>query len=58
MLECGANYQIRYGGKKCKQCNNIDDEDHWLNYGTTFRSINFYDAIEKVDFQIIYAEKA
>ena len=56
MLECGANFQMKYGGKLCKQCNIIDDEDHRLNNCPTFKDVNFYDTMEKIDFQMIYSD--
>ena len=54
MLECGKNFGGTMGGE-CSICNAHDDEDHRLNYCKKWRSINFYEESEKVQFDAIYS---
>ena len=54
MLECGTNYK---GSMKeiCERCKVVDDENHRLNYCEKYRDINFWDADEKEDFNLVYS---
>ena len=54
MLECGWNYKGSIP-ETCAQCNQIDDENHRLNYCIRFRETNLYDTDEKVDFSEIFS---
>ena len=54
MLECGRNYKGSIP-ETCAQCNQIDDENHRLNYCIRFRETNLYDTDEKVDFSEIFS---
>ena len=54
MLECGNNYK---GTKSeiCNECNNLDDENHRLNYCSKYSNVNFHDQMDKINFQNIYS---
>ena len=54
MLECGKNYK----GTKSEtsnDCNELDDENHRLNYCSKYRDINFFNHTLKIDFRDIYS---
>ena len=55
MLECGHNYKGSMN-EKCRRCNTIDDENHRLNHCILYRTTNFYDSREKVNFQNVYSD--
>ena len=54
MLECGKNFK---GSLKevCRYCNELDDENHRLNYCVKFQDTNLYDCDDKVNFYDIYS---
>ena len=56
MLECGKNYKGTMQ-ELCNQCNNIDDEEHRLNYCSRFNDSNFYydNQNEKIEFNTIFS---
>ena len=56
MLDCGANYCMKYGGKDCKVCHVLDNEDHRLNYCSVYKDVNLYDQDTKIDFCGIYSD--
>ena len=56
MLDCGANYCMKYGGKDCKVCHVLDNEDHRLNYCSLYKDVNLYDQGTKIDFCGIYSD--
>ena len=55
MLECGQNFK---GSMKeiCNICKVIDDENHRLNHCKNFKEVNFYDYIDKVEFEYINSD--
>ena len=55
MLECGENFK---GSMKeiCNICKVIDDENHRLNHCKNFKEVNFYDYIDKVEFEYINSD--
>ena len=55
MLDCGANYAMRYGGKDCKRCGTLDDENHRMKHCILYRNINLYDTDENGDFEGIFS---
>ena len=56
MLQCGANFERSYGGKKCKECGVVDDENHRMNYCSKYETINLYNCTGKLNFELIYSE--
>ena len=56
MLNCGANYAMRSGGKSCGKCEKIDDENHRINDCELYRDINLCDSDEKFEFNDIFSE--
>ena len=54
-LECGKNFKGSMS-ESCTQCNTIDNEDHRLNHCIKWRSTNFYDKTDKVDFSQINSD--
>ena len=54
MLECGKNFGGTIGGI-CPVCNTHDDESHRLNHCKKWKEINFLDASNVVDFDLIYS---
>ena len=42
MPDCGTNYKHGYGGEKCKQCNEPDDENHRLNDCIKYKERNLF----------------
>ena len=54
MLECGNNYRGTLN-RICNQCDDLDDEDHRLNYCAKWRNVNLYDSTEKTDFTLIHS---
>ena len=55
MLECAANYATKHGGKDCKQCGTLDDENHRINDCKVWQERNLYNHDLKLDFQLIYS---
>ena len=56
MLQCAANFEKSYGGKNCRECSVIDDENHRINECKVWEHINLYNVNEKLDFDLIYSE--
>ena len=54
MLECGINFK-NTNSVLCSACKVTDDEDHRLNYCVRFKSINFHDHVEKVNFNDVFS---
>ena len=54
MLECGNNFKGTHCSK-CEKCLKLDDEEHRLNHCVKYRTINHFDDVDKVDFQMIYS---
>ena len=54
MLQCGKNFKGSMS-EFCDQCKILDDEDHRLNYCKKYIDINFYNAVKKVDFNMVYS---
>ena len=54
MLQCAANFSNGYGGKNCKRCQVIDDEQHRINHCPEWKNINLVDTNECIDFSLIY----
>ena len=54
MLECGINFK-NSNSINCPVCKVKDDENHRLNHCIRFKSTNYYDHAEKVNFDDIYA---
>ena len=44
------------GGKNCRECNVIDNENHRINECKVWEHINLYNVNEKLDFDLIYSE--
>ena len=42
MLDCANNFHFRYKRKTCKQCGEIDDESHRINYCVNFKTTDLY----------------
>ena len=57
MLECAANFENKYGGKKCRTCNVIDNESHRINSCKVYESINLCNSSESIDFNCIYSNE-
>ena len=55
MLDCAANFTMKYNGKDCKHCGTLDDENHRVNDCILYRMINLYDSDEKCNFREIYS---
>ena len=54
MLQCAANFSNGYGGKNCKRCLVIDDEQHRINDCAEWKDINLVNTNECIDFNLIY----
>ena len=54
MLECGANFKNR-SSVFCPACKSRDNEDHRLNYCVRFKGTNYYNQVEKIDFNDIFS---
>ena len=54
MLECGKNYKGSLS-LQCRECNQIDDENHCMNHCKSYQSINWYTHDQKVDFNTVYS---
>ena len=54
MLECGKNFK---GSLKetCTMCNELDDENHRLNFCEKLKDINLYNSEHKANFDDIYS---
>ena len=54
MLECGKNYKGTLKSR-CVECDTEDTENHRMNQCKVWRTSNFYEATEKVDFDLVYS---
>ena len=54
MLECGQNFK---GSLKetCQYCDELDNENHRLNFCVKFRDVNLYNSDDKVNFDDIFS---
>ena len=55
MLQCAKNFAIHHGTKQCKDCGVLDDESHRMNFCIKYRSVNYCDKAEKIEFHDIYS---
>ena len=55
MLECGKNFKGSLR-QTCEECNEIDDENHRLNYCMKLKSMNLYNNSVKTDFHLIHSD--
>ena len=57
MLECGKNFK---GTMKehCSTCDEVDDENHRLNYCPRFRNVNLLDSQQRTEFTDIFSTDA
>ena len=53
MLECGTNFKGTLSNI-CSTCSVTDDENHRLNHCTKYSSNNFYNSVNKSNFQRIF----
>ena len=56
MLQCAANFSMGYGGKNCRQCGVIDDEQHRINNCEVWKDVNLFTSNEKINFKLLYSE--
>ena len=56
MLKCASNFQMGYGSKMCSTCNEIDTEEHRINYCRKWENINLRNDDKKLSFGDIYSE--
>jgi hypothetical protein len=56
MLECAANYEMKYGTKECRDCGIIDDESHRINYCKKEEATGLCRSDVKVDFEMVYSD--
>ena len=54
MLECGINFK-NSNSINCPVCKTEDNEDHRMNHCIRYRTINFYDQADKVNFDDVYS---
>ena len=54
MLECGKNFKGSLR-ETCTHCNELDDENHRLNYCEKFQDINLYNSTCKVNFDDVFS---
>ena len=54
MLECGTNFKNTRSAT-CTICKTRDNEDHRLNNGIRYRTLNNYDHCEKSNFNDVYS---
>lgn len=57
MLDCGCNFENKYGGKMCDECNVIDDEGHRVNYCPRWSHVNLSSSVTKIDFSLVYSSE-
>ena len=55
MLECGKNFRGSLP-ELCLTCDQIDDENHRLNFCKKWEDNNLYMSADKVDFENIYGD--
>ena len=56
MLQCAKNYATQHGTKQCKDCGVLDDENHRVNFCIKYRSVNYCEKTEKIEFDDIYSD--
>ena len=54
MLECGVNFKGS-NSISCRVCKTRDDEDHRLNHCIRYKTTNYYDCVEKVNFDDVFS---
>ena len=54
MLECGVNFRNSIN-TICPTCKKTDNEDHRLNYCIRYKTTNYHDCIDKVNFNDVYS---
>ena len=54
MLECGTNFK-NSSSTVCPVCKTSDNENHRLNHCVRFKTTNYFDHVEKVNFDDIYS---
>ena len=54
MLECGNNFKSSRN-TMCTTCKTKDNEDHRLNHCVRFRTINYHDCNEKINFDDVHS---
>ena len=56
MLQYAANFSSGYGGKNCRECGVVDDEDHRINHCSLWSTINLSRCDVKADFGRILSD--
>ena len=56
MLQCAANFSSGYGGKNCRECGVVDDEEHRINHCSLWSDINLSKCDVKADFGHILSD--
>ena len=54
MLECGVNFKNSLN-VICPTCKKTDNEDHRINYCIRYKTFNYHDSKEKVNFDEVYS---
>ena len=44
------------GGKNCRNCGSIDNEDHRINNCELYKETNLYECDVKIDYEKLYSE--
>ena len=57
MLKCANNFSHGSGGKLCKDCAVLDDENHRINYCKKWEGVNLYNVRDKTIFDDIYSKE-
>ena len=55
MLQCANNFANKYGGKMCRDCNCVDNEDHRINSCLKWTGRNYSERDDKIIFDDIYS---
>ena len=56
MLQFAKNFATQHGTKQCKDCGVLDDENHRINLCIKYRSVNYCDKAEKIEFNDIFSD--
>ena len=56
MLKCAKNFKCGLGDANCRDCGEIDDENHRINYCSRFKELNLYSSPIKFDFDGIFSD--
>ena len=56
MLNCATNFKTREGRSTCIDCNDLDDENHRINYCKKWQNVNLFKGDLKVCFDDIYSD--